>query len=81
MKTKLISLILITVFSFTLSACTLKDRLKAKILNKIDTKVQQEKSEATPSPTDDQLLKEIDASSSSSVDIDKQFTDLETEIK
>ena len=75
MKTKILSLAVIFFAALTLSACTAKDKLKAKILNKVDQKVQEEKAELT----DDQLLKEMESSPSSN--LDNQFKQLESEIK
>jgi hypothetical protein len=78
-KKHLLQSTIIALSVLTLSACTLKDQLKTKILNKIDQKVQEEKAEAKPTLTDDELLKEIDATSST--DIDAQFNQLENDIK
>ena len=71
---KIFFLFLILSTSLILSACTLKDQVKSKILNKIDTKVQQEKSELT----DEQLLKELNINDNS---IDTELKTLETELQ
>ena len=74
MKTIFIILALL-ISSVTLSACTAKDQLKTKILDKIDQKVQQEKAETV----DDQLLNEIQKDDS--LNINSEFNKLDQELK
>jgi len=75
MNAKIISLSFVLVTALTLSACTIKDQLKTKVLDKVDQKVQQEKAENV----DDQLLNEMQKDDS--LNIDSEFSRLDQELK
>ena len=87
MKLNIISLITILSSSLLLSACgstasTSSTTTPSQDQVQTQTQVTTDNSanlSPTPSPTDDQLLQEIDAGSTDN--IDQQFTQLQTEIK
>lgn len=70
---KILFLSLIVVSSFTLSACTVKDQLKTKVLDKA-TEVQNKVNDQT----DEEMLKELSSDDSS---VDNDFNELETELQ
>ena len=65
--------------SLLLSACTVKDKLKNKILDKVDQKVQEERAEDVSPITDDQLLNQIQQDEDSN--IDTEFSQLEQDLQ
>ena len=87
MKLNIISIITILSSSLLLSACgstvsTSSTTTPSQDQAQTQTQVTTDNSanlSPTPSPTDDQLLQEIDAGSTDN--IDQQFTQLQTEIK